>query len=289
MCRILSSQPASSFHLSYKLSPARRPRDEHQARSRVLGHPRRDRPRGEQAARPLSHRAPRRGPAHRRRHAQFHVIAALRLPHLRQRNSRPSRRASRAERQAAPARRRSSGSGGVSPALANGRNQIARFSQSLPPCSMEILPGSATLHLASRHSFRTDWEGRLPATPNALLGWALAGLLLAGEVALADDAVDLAAAEQQFLKSCGTCHTVEPNAPVRQGPNLRSVVGRTAGTLAEFPTLFRRRKEGGRRRTGVERRHAGKMDLERGRIHTGLGDALFAARSGKTQTRHRVS
>lgn len=101
---------------------------------------------------------------------------------------------------------------------------------------MEILPGSATLHLASRHTFRNDWEGRLPATPNALLGWALACLLLAGEVALADDAIDLAAAEQQFLKSCGTCHAVEPNAPVRQGPNLRSIVGRTAGTLAEFPT-----------------------------------------------------
>ena len=47
--------------------------------------------------------------------------------------------------------------------------------------------------------------------------------------------VDLKAAEAQFKKSCGTCHTIEPGAPLRQGPNLRGVVGRTAGTLAEFP------------------------------------------------------
>ncbi|MGL4396449.1 MAG: c-type cytochrome [Hyphomicrobium sp.] len=51
----------------------------------------------------------------------------------------------------------------------------------------------------------------------------------------ADDAVDPAAAAKQFLNSCGTCHTVEDGAPIRQGPNLKTVLGRKAGTLAEFP------------------------------------------------------
>lgn len=57
-----------------------------------------------------------------------------------------------------------------------------------------------------------------------------------GSAAQADDAVDLAAASKQFLNSCGVCHTVEPNAEIRQGPNLRTVYGRKAGTLAEFAT-----------------------------------------------------
>ena len=47
-------------------------------------------------------------------------------------------------------------------------------------------------------------------------------------------ALDLAAAEQQFKTSCGTCHTVVESDPPRQGPNLRSVYGRSAGTLADF-------------------------------------------------------
>ncbi|HWA44963.1 MAG TPA: c-type cytochrome [Hypericibacter adhaerens] len=47
-------------------------------------------------------------------------------------------------------------------------------------------------------------------------------------------AVDLAAAEAQFHKSCGTCHTVEANAPLRQGPNLRGVIGRKAASLPGF-------------------------------------------------------
>jgi cytochrome c len=38
----------------------------------------------------------------------------------------------------------------------------------------------------------------------------------------------------QFLRSCGTCHAVEPGADLRQGPNLGSVYGRTAGSLEEF-------------------------------------------------------
>lgn len=47
-------------------------------------------------------------------------------------------------------------------------------------------------------------------------------------------AEDADAGHAQFLKSCGTCHTVEKGAELRQGPNLASVYGRTAGTLAEF-------------------------------------------------------
>ena len=51
----------------------------------------------------------------------------------------------------------------------------------------------------------------------------------------AADSVDLEAAKAQFLKSCGTCHTVEKGAPTRQGPNLATAIGRKAGSLAEFP------------------------------------------------------
>ena len=47
-------------------------------------------------------------------------------------------------------------------------------------------------------------------------------------------AQDLEAARQRFLTSCSTCHAVEKDAPVRQGPNLLGVVGRKAGTLAGF-------------------------------------------------------
>lgn len=49
----------------------------------------------------------------------------------------------------------------------------------------------------------------------------------------------------QFVKSCGTCHTVEPNAEIRQGPNLNGVLGRTAGTLAEFPSYSEALKKAG--------------------------------------------
>lgn len=51
----------------------------------------------------------------------------------------------------------------------------------------------------------------------------------------AEDAVDLTAAAKQFMTSCGVCHTVEPGAPIRQGPNLGGVYGRKAATLADFP------------------------------------------------------
>jgi cytochrome c len=66
-----------------------------------------------------------------------------------------------------------------------------------------------------------------------LLGFCLLcslGLTLA--TAQADEASDAGAA--QFKKSCGTCHTVDPTAPPRQGPNLHKVVGRPAGTVKGF-------------------------------------------------------
>jgi cytochrome c len=37
-----------------------------------------------------------------------------------------------------------------------------------------------------------------------------------------------------FAAQCGTCHTVERGAPLRQGPNLAGVYQRKAGTLAGF-------------------------------------------------------
>jgi len=42
------------------------------------------------------------------------------------------------------------------------------------------------------------------------------------------------AGEKQFLTSCGVCHTVEPGAPNRQGPNLRTVYGRKVASLENF-------------------------------------------------------
>ena len=47
-------------------------------------------------------------------------------------------------------------------------------------------------------------------------------------------AQDLEAAKAQFLKSCGTCHSADPNSPPRQGPNLATVYGRKAGTFPGF-------------------------------------------------------
>ena len=37
-----------------------------------------------------------------------------------------------------------------------------------------------------------------------------------------------------FANQCGTCHTVQLEAPPRQGPSLAGVVGRKAGTLPGF-------------------------------------------------------
>lgn len=37
-----------------------------------------------------------------------------------------------------------------------------------------------------------------------------------------------------FRTQCGTCHTLDPSAPARQGPHLQGVVGRQAGTVPGF-------------------------------------------------------
>ena len=47
------------------------------------------------------------------------------------------------------------------------------------------------------------------------------------------------------MNSCGVCHTVDPKAEVRQGPNLHGIVGRTAGTLSEFPAFSEALKKAG--------------------------------------------
>jgi cytochrome c len=92
-------------------------------------------------------------------------------------------------------------------------------------------------------------EGALNTSRVAMLkltlGVALLSSVSAFGSARAEDAVDLAAASKQFLNSCGVCHTVEPKAEIRQGPNLETAFGRAAGTLAEFPTFTDALKKAG--------------------------------------------
>jgi cytochrome c len=57
----------------------------------------------------------------------------------------------------------------------------------------------------------------------------IAAQACAGTGALADDP-----AAAQFKKSCGTCHSVDPNAAPRQGPNLFGLIGRPAGSVDGF-------------------------------------------------------
>ena len=82
-------------------------------------------------------------------------------------------------------------------------------------------------------------------TPKWTLSVAVVSLATSIGSAKAEDAVDLAAASKQFMNSCGVCHTVEPKAEIRQGPNLGTAFGRTAGTLAEFPTYTDALKKAG--------------------------------------------
>ena len=60
----------------------------------------------------------------------------------------------------------------------------------------------------------------------------LCWLAAAAPPAFAD--ADLAAAETQFKRSCGTCHVAAADTAPRQGPNLFGVVGRKAGGVAGF-------------------------------------------------------
>ncbi len=72
------------------------------------------------------------------------------------------------------------------------------------------------------------------AAPRRITGAAIAACYVATSLGSMARAADLAAAEQQFKTSCGTCHTVLDGEPARQGPNLHNVYGRSAGTLADF-------------------------------------------------------
>jgi cytochrome c len=65
-----------------------------------------------------------------------------------------------------------------------------------------------------------------------IIGWALWTMILLR--AARADGVDLAVAEAQFKKSCGTCHVAAADAARRQGPNLFGVVGRQAGEATGF-------------------------------------------------------
>ena len=60
----------------------------------------------------------------------------------------------------------------------------------------------------------------------------LCWLAAAAPPAFAD--ADLAAAETQFKRSCGTCHVAAADTAPRQGPNLFGVVGRKAGGVSGF-------------------------------------------------------
>jgi cytochrome c len=68
----------------------------------------------------------------------------------------------------------------------------------------------------------------------SLLFVGTATLAALGAAAGSAFAVDDSAGGKQFLTSCGTCHTIDPGAPHRQGPNLHAVYGRAAGALPDF-------------------------------------------------------
>ncbi|MGZ5935644.1 MAG: c-type cytochrome [Rhizomicrobium sp.] len=76
------------------------------------------------------------------------------------------------------------------------------------------------------------WESDMPfcsALRRAGAGLCI-GLFAVQAVARADDDPNRA----QFLASCGTCHSVEPGAAPRQGPNLNGIFGRKAGSVDGF-------------------------------------------------------
>ncbi len=73
------------------------------------------------------------------------------------------------------------------------------------------------------------------ARPN-LIAALVCGVVMAAVMPSSSRAADEGApSNAQFIKSCGTCHAAEQGAELRQGPNLATVFGRTAGTLAEYP------------------------------------------------------
>ncbi|HWF75582.1 MAG TPA: c-type cytochrome [Caulobacteraceae bacterium] len=61
---------------------------------------------------------------------------------------------------------------------------------------------------------------------------AILGASLAGAFAYAQPAGDAAKGETAFNDQCSQCHTI---GGMNQGPDLAGVVGRKAGTSADFP------------------------------------------------------
>jgi len=62
----------------------------------------------------------------------------------------------------------------------------------------------------------------------AMVVWLAAGVATTAACAQEE------AARQQFVTSCGTCHTTEPGGPARQGPNLHGIYGHAAGQQPGF-------------------------------------------------------
>jgi cytochrome c2 len=64
---------------------------------------------------------------------------------------------------------------------------------------------------------------------------AAAGLLLSGPMLFSAAGAQADATHgQQVFQRCAACHSVDPGNPVMRGPNLRTVIGRKAGTLPGF-------------------------------------------------------
>jgi cytochrome c len=47
-------------------------------------------------------------------------------------------------------------------------------------------------------------------------------------------AAEIEAAKAQFIKSCSVCHSADPAAAPRQGPNLFGVIGRKSGSVPGY-------------------------------------------------------
>lgn len=62
--------------------------------------------------------------------------------------------------------------------------------------------------------------------------WILgAALVLSATAAMADD---LPAGQRVFIRECSKCHEVGPRAHNRVGPHLNGLLGRKAGSVADF-------------------------------------------------------
>lgn len=77
-------------------------------------------------------------------------------------------------------------------------------------------------------------------TDRPLARWLLLALPLllitaCGDRPPADPAQAVARERERAFALCAGCHTVQPGAIHRYGPNLHGVLGRRAGSLADYP------------------------------------------------------